>query len=281
MAKGLGKGLGALIQEVDEGEFREIPINSIKTNPYQPRLNINKEHLEELAESIKEKGVIQPILVREVDGGYEIIAGERRWRAAQIAQLSTIPAIVRNLEDQDVLEVALVENIQREDLTPIETARAYKELQEIFGLTQEEIAKRVGKSRSAVANTMRLLNLPDKIQMMIVNGEISEGHGRALLSLKSEEDMLLLADRIVKEKLSVREVEKIVRQSRVLKERKERSILASRDPEVERVERKFMETLGTKVVLQGNLDKGKLVVYYYTRDDLDRIFDIVVGKTEI
>lgn len=208
---GLGKGLGALIPSASEGEkLKEISIDSISPNPFQPRQTWDDGALEELVASIRRYGVLQPIIVRKTDRGYEVVAGERRLRAAKKAGFSRIPAIVRELSDRDLMEYALVENLQREDLNPIEAARAIKSLIDRFGLTQEEVADRIGKKRSTVANILRLLKLPLEIQNMLAEGRITMGHARAILSLSNPDDQIKLAQKIVNNSLSVRDVEKEV-----------------------------------------------------------------------
>lgn len=211
--KGLGKGLSALIPALSEDKglkVEEIDINEIKPNPNQPRQHYDEEAFKELVESVKKMGVIQPIVVRAKGFEYELVAGERRWRAAREAGLKLIPAVIKQVGEADSLEMALVENLHREDLNPVEEARAYRELITKFGLTQEELAEKIGKSRSAVANSLRLLSLPHSVQQLIVDGQLTAGHARAILSLKSEERQLRLAEKIIGEGLSVREAEKQV-----------------------------------------------------------------------
>lgn len=218
---GLGKGLSALIPTGPERErLLEIPIDEINPNPYQPRKSLGEESLEELANSIRQHGLLQPIIVRKVDDRYEIVAGERRYRAAKMAGLQKVPAIVKEVSDEESMEYALIENLQREDLNPIEAASALKLLMERFGLTQEEVADKIGKNRSTVANLLRLLKLPEEIQNMVSEGKISMGHARALLSLDNPEEQKKLALEIVNRSLSVREVEKEVSR-RVKRENKE------------------------------------------------------------
>ncbi len=224
---GLGKGLGALIPSVSEGEkLKEISVDNVFPNPFQPRQRWDDDALEELVASIKRYGVLQPIIVRKTDRGYEVVAGERRLRAAKKAGLVKIPAIVKDLSDRDLMEYALVENLQREDLNPIEAAQALKNLIEKFGLTQEEVADRIGKRRSTVANILRLLKLPKQVQDMLAEGRITMGHARAILSLSDPDEQIKLAERIVNQSLSVRDVErevskrvKLVERDRDLEER--------------------------------------------------------------
>lgn len=211
--KGLGKGLGALIPTIAEEKglkVEEVEINEVKPNPNQPRQHFDEEAFKELVESVKKMGVIQPIVVRARGFEYELIAGERRWRAAKEAGLKTVPAIIKQVDEADSLEIALVENLHREDLNAIEEARAYQELVNRFGLTQEELAEKIGKSRSAVANSLRLLSLPPSVQQLIIDGQLTAGHARAILAVKGEEKQLRLAEKIIGEGLSVREAEKQV-----------------------------------------------------------------------
>ncbi len=259
MKKALGKGLDVLLP-VEEG-FIEIEKEKIKPNRYQPRERFEDERDNELFLSIKESGLLQPIVVRCIDEGYEIIAGERRFRAAVKAGFTKIPAIVKEVSDSESLELALVENIQRENLNPIEEAKAYKRLINEFGLTQEEISKAIGKERSVIANTIRLLSLPEHIQKAIQSGEISAGHGRAILSInESERDEVF--KEILKKKLSVREVEKkgVSRETKI-------------DYELLEIEEKIQKILGTNVKIKGNITKGKIEIEYYTSDGLSGILE--------
>ncbi|MBI4378440.1 MAG: ParB/RepB/Spo0J family partition protein, partial [Nitrospinae bacterium] len=214
--RALGKGLKALIPDVDKsrGEILEIPIEDVRPNRYQPRKMFNDNRLAELVDSIKEKGIVQPIIVQRIDDGYELIAGERRWRAAQKAGMDKIPALVRVVTGEESLELALIENIQRENLNPLEEARAYQRLANEFQLTQEEISKKVGKDRSSVANYLRLLKLPQEIQDSISNEELTMGHARAILSLPSVKEQIHLKDRIIKRGMSVREVESFINRNK-------------------------------------------------------------------
>lgn len=282
--RGLGRGIKALLEEFDltdsTSKVKSVKISELRPNPNQPRKSFNENSLRELAESIKERGIIQPIIVREKGGYYEIVVGERRWRAAQIAGLQEIPVIVRNdLGEVESLELALIENIQREDLNPIELAMAYNELIEKYNLTQEDIAKIIGKSRSAVANTIRLLKLPERVKDYIIQGALSEGHGRVLLSVENEDEMIKLAKECIEKNLSVRELEEIVRfrkkeetfdesVSRETKQRKE----SQKRQDIINIEEDLMEALGTKVLVLGSLDKGKIIINYFSREDLERVY---------
>lgn len=289
---GLGKGLDSLIsdkvgagkQTAKKGEKETdgvlVNINKVEPNREQPRKNFDEDALLELAESIKQFGVLQPLLVREKDGYYEIIAGERRWRAAKLANLKEIPVIIKNLTEQEVVEISLIENIQRENLNPIEEALAYKRLLTEFHLKQDEVAERVSKSRTAVTNSMRLLKLNEKVQQMVIDDMISTGHARALLGIDDVERQYLLAQKIFDEKLSVRETEKLVK--KIQKEKAEKPAqqkAAEQNAQMEAVcrelEEKMKRILGTKVAIsQRNGKKGKIEIEYYSMDELDRIAEL-------
>ncbi len=282
MAKkfGLGKGLSALLPKDGENtpeEFEknvtELPISEIKYSPYQPRTQLSAEKLAELSESLKRSGVIQPIVVREVDGEYELIAGERRIRAAKLAGFETIPVVIREISDENAAEFALVENIQREDLNPIDIARAMKNLRKNFGYTQESIAESVKKSRPYVTNLLRLLDLPEQVQEDILKGEISEGHGRALLSLKSPELILDSLERVKAERMSVRQTEKFVKEAAKETKKKPKIIETSTSPEQKQVESILREVLSTKVKVK----EKAITINYFSDEDLIRICDIIVG----
>ena len=285
MAKpALGKGLGALINTrvsapapVEElGErIQSLPLAQIIPSPLQPRHEFPTEHLQELVESIRERGIIQPLIVRKVGEKYELIAGERRWRAAHELKLPEAPAIIRQASDREVLELALIENLQREDLNPIEEAMAYERLHRDFGLTQEDISKRVGKSRAAVANAMRLLDLHPDIQTLLKQSRISVGHAKVLLSLKSHDEQKLLADLIIRQGASVRVAEKLAAQqlARTGKPSSRRS--SSTDPELSpailRVQNLLTHRLATRVVVHHGDKRGTINIEYYGTDDLNRI----------
>ncbi len=279
--KGLGKGLGALIPSEETSEqkgirlggpgYRELPIGAIKVNPYQPRDVFDEDMLSNLTASIREVGVLQPILVRSKDSEtYELIAGERRWRAAKRAGLSKIPAIIRDVEDLTSLEHALVENLHRQDLGALEEAAAFQQLIDDFGLSQEAVGQRVGKSRSSISNSLRLLHLPSSVQNFLLLGEISAGHARALLALTSRQDQDQLAQRIVKEGLSVREVEKIVREGSPIQKKKQTR--RSKSAAFLEVEQQLSEHLNTTVTISTTGKRGKITVQFADLDDLGRIF---------
>jgi ParB family chromosome partitioning protein len=273
----LGKGLGALIPDLsslDDKERKALGINEIELekivpNEFQPRKHFDDEKLKELAASIKEQGVIQPIIVHKMSGGYQLIAGERRWRAARLAGLKTIPALVKEATKRELLEMALIENIQREDLNPLEAAEAYKRLQDEFKLTQDELSKRVGKERSTVTNFLRILSLPKEVKHEIATGSLSMGHAKALLSLERVRDQLRAAALIVKKGLSVREAESIA--TRLKNPPKEKKVHQS--SELKAVVEKLKKSLGTKVSISARSKGGRIVIEYYSADDLDRILE--------
>lgn len=284
-SRGLGKGLKALIPDesfmsIDNSDTENaeklvffLQINKIRPNADQPRKKFNREKLEELAASIKEHGILQPLVVRPENNGYTIIAGERRWRAATMAGLKEVPVIVKDLPAKDVMELALIENVQREDLNAIEEAEAYGALMEHFNLTQGEIGIRIGKSRAAITNTMRLLNLPDKVRQEVLNDHISSGHARALLSLEDQKQMESLCEEIIDKKLSVRETEKKVK---LLKNPpKEDKAKPEKNPYITAVEDGLKQKFATKVKISGKKDKGKIELEFYSTEDLNRILDLL------
>ena len=257
-----------------EGQAYYLPIDQIEPNREQPRKDFDKKALNELAESIKEYGILQPLLVQKKKDYYEIVAGERRWRAAKIAGIKELPVVIRKISEQEKMEIALIENIQREDLNPIEEAQAYARLIEEFGLKQNELAKRISKSRTAVTNTMRLLKLHKNVQEMLVKGTLSAGHARALLALEDGELQLKAAQQIAEHELSVRETEKLIRTLLSEKEKKKRTGKKV-DPEREHLYRQLEESmktvLGTKVHINNRGNRGKIEIEYFYQDDLDRL----------
>ncbi len=280
--KALGRGLGALIPMGDgvegDGGLRQVPVDAIQPNPRQPRIAIDPQSLQELAESIQAHGLIQPLIVsEETDGRFTLIAGERRWRASQIAGLNEVPVVVKEVTPQARLELALVENIQRDDLNPIEEAMAYQHLLEAFGLTQAEAARRVGKSRSEVANKVGLLRLPTAVQAAVSAGQISYGHARALIPLPTPEAQLNLMRVIVKRALSVRQTEAIAQ--KIKEEEKPRSRQKRRaSPEVRALESSFESALGTRVRLHKNArGAGRLVIQFYSDEELQALVEAIVG----
>lgn len=273
----LGRGLEALIpggadQLTALGTMvLNLDLDRILPNPDQPRLNFDSEKLKELADSIRERGIIHPILVKTAEDGYQLIAGERRWKAARLAGLSRIPAmLVDNLSDDEQLQIALIENLQREDLNPIDEAAAYRKLAERFGLTQQVIAQRVGKDRSSVTNTLRLLGLPEEVREKIAGGQISAGHARALLALDNTHDQIRLARRIVNEGLSVRRTEELI-----YGHRKRVTGSGTRSAEIESLEHRLRQHFGTAVRITERRQKGKITIEYYSHDDLNRVLDLM------
>ena len=258
-------------------EEQMMKLNKIEPNREQPRKNFDEDALVELADSIKQFGVIQPLIVQKKDDYYEIIAGERRWRAAKLAGLKEVPVIVKEFTEQEAVEIALIENIQRENLNPIEEALAYKRLLTEFNLKQDEVAERVSKSRTAVTNSMRLLKLDEKIQQMVVDEMISTGHARALLAIEDKEEQLTLASRIFDEKLSVRDVENIIRLMKNPKPKKEKPVLIN-DFIYRDLEEKMKSVIGTKVSInQKTKNKGKIEIEYYSNEELEHIFDLLMS----
>lgn len=273
----LGKGLGALIPEKPSPEvdgkkiFQYCGIEEVQPNPYQPRKAHDDAHLQDLVASIREKGILQPLVVRRKGQGYELIAGERRWRAAQKAGMKELPIIIKDVSESEILELSLIENIQREDLNPIEEAEAFKGLVEQFHLTQEEISRRVGKDRTTIANALRLLKLPPEIRQNLLDGEISMGHARAFLSLDGPEKQRLALKKVLAAGLSVRQTESLVKRLRLKGRRaplKDRAQWHSLVEELQRI-------LGTKVRIVGKSSRGRIEINYYSQDELDRIIDLL------
>jgi len=276
----LGRGLGALITPTnsakssastdrDEGKVWFIPISKITPDKDQPRKKFDQDELDQLAASIKEHGVLQPILVVEKnDGGYELVAGERRWRASQLAGLTTIPALIKKLADQQKVEISLIENIQRQDLDPIEEAFAYKRLMDEFNLTQQQVADKVGKSRPAVANAVRLLDLPEKIKTALIDRKINSGQARTLLSLSSEKDQLDMLASMLGEKITVRELEREVNKQKILQH-----IPTRKDPNMVFLEDKLRTKFGTKVTITQKGERGTIVMDYFSQDELKQLVD--------
>lgn len=252
----------------------QIPTSQIKTNKYQPRIDFNQEKLNELMSSIQEKGVVQPVLVRKIDQGYELIAGERRFRAVKALNIDKIPAIVKNVADIDMLEISLIENIQREGLNPIEEACSFQKFITDFSFTQEKIAKVLGKDRSTIANTIRLLGLPKKIQDYISKNTITAGHAKAILALPAEMDQLRVCNLVVKKSLSVRETESLVSR-RSLGERK---IEIKKDQNIADLENQLQQLFGTRVKIAHGRKRGKIQIEYYSTEDLNRILDMLQGR---
>ena len=272
----LGRGLEALIPKSDEGQatddstYRTIPLNLIVPNPVQPRRHFDEKALLELSESLKTQGVLQPVVVKKAGNEYILIAGERRFRAARLSGLEEVPAvIIEGKDESEMLQMALVENMQREDLNPLETAEAFRQLMDEAGLTQNQLASQVGKSRAAVANVLRLLTLPEKIKEMLRDGQLSEGHARTILALDTEVAQVRLAERIINEKLSVRDAEESVKRVR-----KRKLIPKKRIPILMEVENYLKQLLGTSVKIKPGLKRGRIEIEYYGDEDLDRILEL-------
>lgn len=287
----LGKGLDALIPKRDDQEtqpagLREVPVNNILVNPHQPRSQMSEEALDELAASIREHGLIQPLIVTQIEDGavgerFQLIAGERRWRAAKRAGVETVPVLIKEASAQQMLEWALVENIQRADLNPLEEAQAYRQLSEEFGLTHSEIADRVGKSRTTITNMLRLLKLPHPIQDMVLESELTEGHARALLPLEVLSRMLDVVEQIRDKGLSVRQTEALVR--RLLSEEEEPAErqIPERSPYDDHLEEQFRSALGTKVNLKRTKNGGRVVIHFYDDEELQRLYDILIDEESV
>lgn len=297
--KALGKGLDALLELnaeiIDINNYSEIEnenrgnkilfisLDKIKANPNQPRKTFDEDSLHELAESIKQKGVIQPVLVEEDSenkDNFIIIAGERRFRASNLAGLEKLPVIIKSFSEEDKLEIALIENIQRENLKPIEEAKAYRHIMESMNLNQQDIADRVGKNRSTVANSLRLLKLPEDMQDTLNEGKLTSGHARSILSTVNPADQRILFNRIVDNGLSVREAESMATDLNrgIRPTSKKETVVKKKIPEIMSVEQRFIDVFGTKVQIKGSINKGKIEITYYSPDDLDRIFDIVTNE---
>jgi len=277
--KVLGKGLGALLpsqedSNQDNNGVVEININDIEPNVNQPRQVFDKDKLDDLAQSIRLYGIVQPLIVKNEDNVYKIIAGERRWRAARLAGLKTVPCIVRDYTNAQMMQVALIENLQRQDLNPIEEAEAFDKLINEHGITQENLAVIVGKSRPAITNSLRLLNLPDKVKDMVISGQISSGHARALLALKEKGDIEKIADLIVEKELSVRQVENLVNKlsnENNCMQKKSNDLDSDYKQACIEIEEKIKNILGTKVVLKAGKNKGKIMIEYYSDEELERL----------
>ena len=295
--KGLGRGLGALFDDsksekssegfdflsdlsdteiADSDSIKMIKVRDIEPNKNQPRKTFDKEKLEILSSSIATHGIVQPILVKpNINGTYMIVAGERRWRAAKLAKIKEVPCVIRQLDEPAVMEIALIENLQREDLNPIEEAEGYRRLMETCELTQEEVAEKVGRSRSAVANSLRLNNLSERVKQMVIDGKLSQGHARALLSITDDNEQFELAKFIIEKGLNVRQVEKLVSDTSENKKKpKTKQVTGMMKKYFSEVENDLGSRLGTKVKISEGANKGKIEIEYYSRDDLDRIIDL-------
>ncbi|BAQ09433.1 stage 0 sporulation protein j [Bacillus sp. OxB-1] len=277
MAKGLGRGLNALFpgESMAKGEtIEQVHVKSIKVNPYQPRKKFDETAIQELSDSIKEHGILQPIILRKMGTTYQIVVGERRFRAAKLAGLKEVPAVVRELTDTEMMELAILENLQREDLTPIEEAEAYQNLMDNLNLTQEQLAFRLGKSRPHIANHIRLLSLPEKIRNYITDHKLSMGHGRTLLGLRRKEQILPVAERTIEEGLNVRQLEKLVQR---LNEDVPRETKQDKKKDIFLVEQEtnLREYFGTNVTIKKTKNKGKIEIEFFSEEDLDRILELL------
>ncbi|MCA1061116.1 ParB/RepB/Spo0J family partition protein [Rossellomorea aquimaris] len=279
MAKGLGKGINALFTNMqttqNEESVQEVSLKEIRPNPYQPRKIFEPQAIEELKESILEHGILQPIIVRKSIKGYEIVVGERRYRAATAAKLDTVPVVIRELNEQQMMELAVLENLQREDLTPIEEGAAYQMLMDKLKLTQEELAKRLGKSRPHIANHIRLLSLPSPVQELISEGKLSMGHGRALLGLKNKKNLSTIVNRILKESLNVRQLEKIIQELNEKNVPRETKKTERKDVFIQEQESLLRERFGTTVTIKQSKKKGKIELEFFSKEDLDRILELL------
>ena len=277
--KGLGKGLNTLLyddpDEINENSILNLRIAQVEPNANQPRKSFDKEKLEALAESIKEHGIIQPIIVTKEGNRYVIVAGERRWRAARLAGLKEIPVVVKEYTTQTVTEIALIENLQREDLTPIEEALGYKDLCDSYGLTQEQVSQKIGKSRSAIANALRLLSLEDELQKRVISGEISEGHARCALTLEGFELRNFLFDQVANNGLSVRQTENLAKQLQKGRPEKKEKKPDVYDIELKRIQERLSSDLGTKVTISKGAKKGVIEIEYYSNEDLERLINLI------
>ena len=278
--RGLGRGLGALIPPASAARhgLRDVPVDAIRPNPRQPRTHFDDQELQELAASIREHGVLQPVLVsQQPDGTFQLITGERRWRAVQLAGIATLPAMVKETTPQASLELALVENIQRRDLNPLEEAHAFRQLLDEHGLTQEQLGQRVGKSRVTITNTLRLLHLPEAVRAALADGSISEGHARAILMVNGETARLGLLERVLEDHLSVRDTEVLARSLNAPPRARDGAAVRA-DPDVERLEDAFRQALGTRVRLVKGRRGGRLVITFFSDDELQGLYEAIVNR---
>ncbi|HSP22652.1 MAG TPA: ParB/RepB/Spo0J family partition protein [Planococcus sp. (in: firmicutes)] len=276
MAKGLGKGINALFpgESLSETEnITQLNISQLRTNPYQPRKVFDETALQELSESIKEHGILQPVVVRKKGNNFELVVGERRFRAAKLAKLEEVPAIIKELNDQQMMELAILENLQREDLTPIEEAEAYQKLMEALSLTQEQLAFRLGKSRPHIANHVRLLALPEKVREMISEKQLTMGHGRTLLGLRSKKMIPETAEKVMKEGLNVRQLENLVQ--RLNEDVPRETIEKKKDLFIEEKQSELRDRFGTNVQIKKTKNKGKIEIEFFSEEDLERILELL------
>ncbi|UII55957.1 ParB/RepB/Spo0J family partition protein [Cytobacillus spongiae] len=284
MAKGLGKGLDAFFSNIEVNEREEtvqqIKINELRPNPYQPRKIFDEHAIDELKQSIEEHGILQPLIVRKSIKGYEIVVGERRFRAAKAANLKQIPVVVRELNEQQMMELAVLENLQREDLSPIEEGAAYQLLMDKLKITQEVLAKRLGKSRPHIANHIRLLSLPAKVQELITDGTISMGHGRALLGLKNKDRIPAVVEKVRKENLNVRQLEQLVQHLNEFVSRETKKPKEKKDVFIQEQESVLRERFGTTVHIKQSKNKGKIEIEFFSKEDLNRILEILESERQ-
>ncbi|TLS35139.1 ParB/RepB/Spo0J family partition protein [Pseudalkalibacillus caeni] len=277
-SRGLGKGISALFPSQNEDDaIKEVAVANLRPNPYQPRKTFDPEGIQELKKSIAEHGVLQPLIVRKSIKGFEIVAGERRYRASKEAGLKVVPVIVKELTDQQMMEIALIENLQRENLNPIEEAQAYQKLMKEIGLTQEELAKRLGKSRPHLANFLRLLQLPEEVQTLIAEGNLSMGHGRTLLGLKKKQNVMLVVEKVLKEKLNVRQLEQLITRLNENVPRETQKKEDKKDVFLKQKETVLRDRFGTAVSIKKNKKKGRIEIEFFSQDDLERILDMLEG----
>ncbi|MGH9433642.1 MAG: ParB/RepB/Spo0J family partition protein [Terriglobia bacterium] len=279
--RALGRGLSVLLGDdaAAPSELQKVPIDLIDPNPAQPRKTFTEESLRELADSIKATGVVQPVLLRKLESRYQLVAGERRWRASLLANLPTIPALVRTISDKEALEIALTENLLREDLNPVDVANAYKALQENFGLNHEEIAARLGINRTTVTNTLRLLRLPAPVLALIAKGELSPGHARALLGLANPEEQIRAATIFREQGLSVRQAENWVAQATLPSQTEPKPQQKPEDPNIRSAVTELERALGTRVKIVGNGQRGRIEISYFSQEDLNRIYDYLMSRS--
>ena len=279
MAKGLGKGIGAFFQDLEsqstEELVQEISLKDLRANPYQPRKNFDETALRELTQSIIEHGILQPIIARKSIKGYDIVAGERRYRAAKNAGLKTVPVIVRELTDEKMMELAVLENLQRDDLSPLEEAKAYQTLIETLHVTQEQLAKKLGKSRPHIANFLRILSLPQSVQHLVENGSLTMGHGRAILGLKKKQLIETVAQKVIQKDMSVREVENLVNELNKDVSRETKRTTKKKNIYFEEYETVLQEKFGTAVKIKTTKDKGKIEIKFFNQEDLNRILSLL------
>lgn len=279
--RALGKGLKAFLPEdygiLKDEKFVDVDVEDLLPNPLQPRQDFDQDSIAELSRSIEETGILQPLVVVPEGNHYKIVVGERRWRAAQKIGLTKVPAIVRQLSEEEQIEASLVENLQRKDLNPIEVALSYQKLIQELNYTQEEVAKKVGKDRSSVANSIRLLKLPPEVQKMVAEDKISMGHARALITLDTPDQQVFLSRLIVEKNLTVRDVENMISGKRAIPSTRKKAEL---DPDLQVLQESLIEILGTKVAISGNSDKGTIKLFYFSLEDLNRIFDKIKGVVQ-